>query len=174
MRSCTGSPSKLNDALKGHDALAKKSVEELLADLNALPADIRSAVRNNGGGHANHTLFWKIMKPGGGGEPQGELADALKSAFGSMEDVKSKVNAAGAAQFGSGWTWIFVKKGKLEIGSTANQDTPISQGATPILGIDVWEHAYYLHYQNRRPDYLNAWWNTVNWDQVAANLKAAG
>jgi len=163
----------LNKALDAHPDLQGKPLDKLLADLNALPEAIRTAVRNNGGGHFNHALFWKIMKPGGGGEPGGELGDAIRSAFGSFADFKAKVNQAGATRFGSGWAWLFVKGGKLEIGSTANQDSPIMEGAVPVLGIDVWEHAYYLKYQNRRPDYLEAWWNTVNWDQVAENLKRA-
>lgn len=162
----------LNKALEG-SGLEGKSLEALLGDLSSVPEKIRGAVRNNGGGHYNHSLFWKIMKPGGGGAPSGELGDAIDGAFGSFDDFKQKVNQAGATRFGSGWAWLFVKGGKLEIGSTPNQDSPVMDGGTPILGIDVWEHAYYLNYQNRRPDYLAAWWNTVDWDQVAANLKAA-
>ena len=163
----------LNKALDGQADLGKKSLVELLSDLGSVPEGIRGAVRNNGGGHFNHSLFWKIMGPGGGGAPSGELGDAIQSTFGSFDDFKSKMNAAGATRFGSGWAWLFVKGGKLEIGSTANQDSPIMDGGKPVLGIDVWEHAYYLHYQNRRPDYLGAWWNTVNWEQVAANFSQA-
>jgi Fe-Mn family superoxide dismutase len=157
----------LNAAIEKHPELGSKSVEELISDLNAVPEDIRTAVRNNGGGHANHSLFWQIMGPNGGGPPPaGRLADALAK-LGSFDEVKQKVNAAGAARFGSGWAWISVDKGgNLQIESTANQDSPLMEGRTPILGIDVWEHAYYLKYQNRRPDYLNAWWNTVNWAKV--------
>ena len=163
----------LNKALEG-SGLEEKPLTELLADLSSVPEAIRGAVRNNGGGHLNHSLFWQIMKPGGGGAPSGELGDAINAAFGSFDDFKTQVNQAGATRFGSGWAWLFVKNGKLEIGSTPNQDTPVMDGGHPILGIDVWEHAYYLNYQNRRPDYLSAWWNVVNWDQVAENLKQAG
>ncbi len=163
----------LNKALGGNDELAQRSIIELLSDLTSVPENSRGAVRNNGGGHFNHSLFWKIMKPGGGA-PAGELADAIDSAFGSLEEMQTKVNQAGATRFGSGWAWLYVKNGSLEIGSTPNQDSPIMDGGKPILGIDVWEHAYYLNYQNRRPDYLNAWWNVVNWDQVAENFSKAG
>jgi Fe-Mn family superoxide dismutase len=163
----------LNKALDGHADLQAKPLADLLADLASVPEAIRTAVRNNGGGHYNHSLFWKIMKPGGGGEPSGALGDAITSTFGSFEDFKAGMNKAGATRFGSGWAWLFAKNGKLEIGSSPNQDSPIMDGGSPILGIDVWEHAYYLHYQNRRPDYLAAWWNTVNWEQVAENFAAA-
>ena len=163
----------LNKALEGHADLEQKSLVELLSDLSSIPENIRGAVRNNGGGHFNHSLFWKIMGPGGGGEPGGELGAAISSTFGSFDDFKTKVNQAGATRFGSGWAWLFVKDGKLEIGSSPNQDSPIMEGGKPVLGIDVWEHAYYLHYQNRRPDYLSAWWNTVNWDAVAENFSKA-
>jgi Fe-Mn family superoxide dismutase len=163
----------LNKALEGNADLERRSLTELLSDLSSVPEAIRTAVRNNGGGHFNHSLFWTIMGPGGGGEPGGELGDAIRSAFGSFDDFKTKVNQAGATRFGSGWAWLYVKNGSLEIGSTPNQDSPIMDGSKPVLGIDVWEHAYYLHYQNRRPDYLNAWWNTVNWEQVAANFAKA-
>ncbi len=165
--------SKLNAALEGHEALAAKSIEDLMASLDEVPEDIRGAVRNNGGGHCNHSLFWKIMKPGGGGEPTGELADAINSVFGSFADMKKTLINVGVGQFGSGWAWLGIKDGKLHAGGTANQDTPLMFGGTPILGVDVWEHAYYLNYQNRRPDYLEAWFNTVNWEEVAANLKNA-
>ena len=163
----------LNKALEGQAALERKPLEELLRDLNAVPESIRAAVRNNGGGHANHTLFWKIMKAGGGGEPKGELADAIRSTFGSFEDFKTKLSQAAITRFGSGWGWLQVKGGKLEIGSSPNQDSPLMEGGTPILGLDVWEHAYYLKYQNRRPDYVQAWWNVVDWNQVAENLRGA-
>jgi Fe-Mn family superoxide dismutase len=169
----------LNKALEGQDALAAKSIEDLISDLNSVPENIRTAVRNNGGGHANHSMFWTIMKPGGGGDPSGELADAINSTFGSVADFKAKVEAAGVGRFGSGWSWLVSNGGKLEVVSTANQDSPLMGKAiagaegTPLLGIDVWEHAYYLNYQNRRPDYLKAWWNVVNWDAVAARYAAA-
>jgi len=163
----------LNTALEKHPKLQSKSVEELIADLGAVPDDIRGAVRNNGGGHTNHTLFWTVMSPDGGGEPSDALADAIAGAFGSFNDLKSKLSSAGATRFGSGWGWLSVDGGKLIIESTPNQDSPLSQGRTPILGVDVWEHAYYLNYQNRRPDYLAAWWNVVNWDEVARRFEAA-
>jgi len=162
----------LNAALEGQTDLASKSVEELISNLDAVPENIRTAVRNNGGGHANHTLFWEIMTPGGAKEPQGELADAIKSAFGSFEDFKKKFNEAGAKRFGSGWAWLVkTKDGKLDVVSSANQDNPLMEGHQPIFGNDVWEHAYYLKYQNRRPDYLAAWWNVVNFDKVAEQFK---
>ena len=162
-----------NKALEG-TALADAPVEEVLRRLDELPEDKRTAVRNNAGGHANHTMFWEIMGPDGGGEPSGALADAISSAFGSLDDMKAQVNDAGVKRFGSGWAWIIVVGGNLQITSTPNQDTPVMEGKTPILGIDVWEHAYYLKYQNRRPDYLAAWWNVVNWDAVAKRYDAAG
>ncbi|MFA5060119.1 MAG: superoxide dismutase [Candidatus Omnitrophota bacterium] len=164
----------LNNALAGKAALEGKSVEALIADLNAVPEDIRTAVRNNGGGHANHSLFWKLMKKGGGGEPKGALLEAINQAFGSLAAFKEKFETAAKTRFGSGWAWLSVDKtGKLEVSSTANQDSPIMDGKKPILGVDVWEHAYYLKYQNRRPDYLAAFWNVVNWDTVAENFTAA-
>ena len=163
----------LNKALDGLGELEKRSITELLADIGSVPESARTAVRNNGGGHFNHSLFWKIMKPGGGGNPGGELADAIKSTFGSVDEMKSRINKAGVTRFGSGWAWLYIADGKLEIGSTPNQDSPIMEGGKPILGIDVWEHAYYLNYQNRRPDYLEAWWNVVNWEQVAKNFARA-
>ncbi|MCP3977859.1 MAG: superoxide dismutase [bacterium] len=163
----------LNKALDGHADLQQKSITELLSDLSAVPEAIRGAVRNNGGGHFNHTMFWKIMKPGGGGEPTGELGDAIKSTFGSFDAFQEKFGQAGITRFGSGWAWLFVKNGSLEIGSSPNQDTPVMDGARPIMGLDVWEHAYYLNYQNRRPDYVKAWWNTVNWEEVAQNFSTA-
>ncbi|HVS66016.1 MAG TPA: superoxide dismutase [Thermoanaerobaculia bacterium] len=162
--------SKLNEALEGHDDLAGKSVEELLRGIDSVPEKIRTAVRNHGGGHANHTLFWEVMGPGGGGEPSGSLADAIDSAFGSFGDFKAKLKAAAAGQFGSGWGWLVEGDSGLEILARPNQDSPLMEGKTPILGVDVWEHAYYLRYQNRRPDYLDAWWNVVDWEAVAARF----
>jgi Fe-Mn family superoxide dismutase len=166
----------LNNAIKGKADLEQKSVEDLIRDLNSVPEDIRTAVRNNGGGHANHSFFWKIMGPNAGGEPKGKLADDIKSTFGGFDQFKEKFADAGGKRFGSGWAWLIKNQGgKLEIVSTANQDSPLMGKAvsgaegTPILGVDVWEHAYYLHYQNRRPDYIKAWWNVVNWDAVAKN-----
>lgn len=166
-----GYVNKLNDALENSPQLKDKSVEQLLSDINSLPEGIRNAVRNNGGGHANHSLFWPCMSPSGGGTPKGQLANAIDSAFGSFDEFKSEFSNAAAARFGSGWAWLCVdSEGKLSVTSTPNQDNPISDKLKPILGLDVWEHAYYLNYQNRRPDYINAWWNVVNWDQVAQNL----
>ncbi|MGA2695751.1 MAG: superoxide dismutase [Terriglobales bacterium] len=156
----------LNAALEKHPNLQLKSAEDLIRDLNAIPEDIRGAVRNNGGGHVNHSMFWKIMKPAGGGEPTGAIAQAITKAFGSFGDLKTKFNDAGAKQFGSGWAWVVLKGGELQVMSTANQDNPISQGLHPIFGNDVWEHAYYLKYNNRRPEYLTAWWGVINWDEV--------
>ena len=164
----------LNAALANYPNLAGKSIEALLGDLDSIPADIRTAVRNNGGGFANHSLFWNIMSPNGGGEPTGELAAAINAAFGSFATFKEQFRKAAATRFGSGWAWLYVDgAGNLAVGSTPNQDTPLMEGNTPILGLDVWEHAYYLHYQNRRPDYVSAWWNVVDWDAVAANYAAA-
>ena len=160
----------LNNALAGHDDLASKSIEELIANLDAVPEDIRGAVRNNGGGHANHSLFWTVMGPGKGGEPTGALADAIVSAFGSFDDFKSQFSTAGGTRFGSGWAWLVDNGGALEVMSTPNQDSPLTEGKKPLLGLDVWKHAYYLNYQNRRPDYMAAFWNVVDWDAVAANL----
>jgi superoxide dismutase, Fe-Mn family len=162
-----------NKALEG-TALADAPVEEVLRRLEELPEDKRTAVRNNAGGHYNHALFWEIMGPDGGGEPSGALAEAISGAFGSLDDMKAQVNDAGVKRFGSGWAWIIVVGGRLQVTSTPNQDSPFMEGQTPILGIDVWEHAYYLKYQNRRPDYLAAWWNVVNWDAVAKRYGAAG
>jgi Fe-Mn family superoxide dismutase len=164
---------KANAALEGTE-WADKPVEEVLQNLSSLPQDKQAAVRNNAGGHANHTFFWETMKPGGGGEPSGALADAIGEAFGSFDDLKKQVNDAGVARFGSGWTWLVHDGSGLKVVSTANQDSPISDGQTPLLGIDVWEHAYYLKYQNKRPDYLEAWWNTVDWDKVGERYTAAG
>ena len=165
---------KLNEAIEKHSNLQSKSIEDILRSIDSVPEDIRTTVRNNGGGYANHALFWEIMGPNGGGEPSGTLGDAIQQKFGSFADFKKKVSAAGAGQFGSGWAWLVVDgSGNLDVYSTANQDSPYMKGHTPILGVDVWEHAYYLKYQNRRPDYLEAWWNTVNWDAVAKRYDAA-
>ena len=163
----------LNKALEGHAGLQTKSLEDLLRNLDAVPDAIRTTVRNNGGGHWNHSMFWQIMKKGGGGEPKGDLAGAIKTAFGSFADFKSKFAAAAAGRFGSGWAWLFIRDGKLIIDSTPNQDNPIMAGGKPVMGLDVWEHAYYLKYQNRRPEYIEAWWNVVNWDAVASAYAAA-
>src|SRR3990167_3354650 len=171
---------KLNKALEKYPDLQSKSLENLLKDLNSIPEDIRTAVRNHGGGHFNHSFFWKVMDPpspkasaGKGGEPSGDLGGIIKSEFGSFEDFKKKFSDAAATLFGSGWAWL-VKSGdgKLSVVPTLNQDSPLSQGLTPLLGLDIWEHAYYLKYQNRRPEYIEAWWNVVNWDQVEENFKA--
>lgn len=164
---------KLNDAISGKADLEGKTIEALIGDLESVPAEIRGAVRNNGGGHANHSLFWKILAPNAGGEPTGALGDDIKATFGSFDSFKEKFEAAGATRFGSGWAWLAVKAGKLEVTSTPNQDSPLMEGSVPILGCDVWEHAYYLKYQNRRPDYLKAFWNVVNWDQVTQNYASA-
>ena len=166
----------LNTAVEKHPELFNKSIEDILKDLNAVPEDIRTAVRNNGGGHANHSFFWEIMGPNGGGEPTGDLLQAITQTFGGLDQLKTHINATGAGRFGSGWSWLTVAAdGALRVESTANQDSPLSEGRTPILGVDVWEHAYYLKYQNRRPDYLNAWWNTVNWANVQSRYaKATG
>ncbi len=163
----------VNAALEGHDDLASKSVEELIADLDAVPEAIRTAVRNNGGGHANHSLFWQLLSPNGGGTPTGALAEAIDSKFGSFDEFKTKFENAGKTRFGSGWAWLIVANGELEVVSTPNQDSPVMEGNTPILGVDVWEHAYYLQYQNRRPDYLAAFWNVVNWEEVSKRFEAA-
>ena len=169
-----------NNALKDHPDLLAKPVNDLIADLTVVPEAIRTAVRNNAGGHANHTFFWTIMGPNAGGEPKGKLAEAIKAKFGSFDAFKEAFEKAGATRFGSGWAWLVVNKaGELEVVSTANQDSPLMGKAvagvegTPVIGCDVWEHAYYLNYQNRRPDYLKAWWNTVNWDQAEKNYLAA-
>jgi Fe-Mn family superoxide dismutase len=162
----------LNAALEKYPNLQSKQPAELLRDLNAIPEDIRSAVRNNGGGHLNHTMFWKIMKPQGGGEPTGAIAGVIQKAFGSFKDFQAKFNDAGVKQFGSGWAWLVGKaNGEFQVMSTANQDNPVSQGLFPIMGNDVWEHAYYLKYNNRRPEYLAAWWNVVNWDEINKRLE---
>jgi Fe-Mn family superoxide dismutase len=161
----------LNAALEKHPELQQKSIDELLTGINSVPEDIRTAVRNNGGGHANHTMFWEIMGPGKGGAPGGALGDAIKASFGDFETFKKQFADAAVKRFGSGWAWLIDVGGKLVIESTANQDSPIMEGKEPIFGLDVWEHAYYLKYQNRRPDYISAWWNTVNWDAVARRFK---
>jgi superoxide dismutase, Fe-Mn family len=158
---------KLNEAIGKHSEWQDKEIDEILRNLARVPEDIRTAVRNNGGGYANHNLFWEIMSPDGGGEPGGELGDAIRNTFGSFDDLKEKVSSAAAGQFGSGWGWLVVSDGGLKVYATPNQDSPLINGDTPILGVDVWEHAYYLKYQNKRPDYLSAWWNTVSWDAVA-------
>lgn len=163
----------LNKALEGHPELQKLPLEKLISNLGQVPDNARTAVRNNGGGHFNHTLFWSLMKKGGSGEPQGDLKNAIAAAFGSFPEFKMKFTAAGVGRFGSGWAWLLVRDGKLVIESTPNQDSPVMDGGKPVLGLDVWEHAYYLNYQNRRPDYLAAWWNVVNWDAVAARYEAA-
>ena len=163
----------VNKALEGQEALAAKSVEALISDLNSVPEAVRTAVRNNGGGHANHSMFWLSMKKGGGGEPGGALGEALNKAFGNLAGFKEKFNNAGMTRFGSGWAWLALSKGQIEVYSTANQDSPLMEGKTPLLGCDVWEHAYYLLYQNRRADYLAAWWSVVDWDAVAARYAAA-
>ena len=164
---------KLNGAIEGHD-LANLPVEELLRKIDEVPSEKRQAVINNGGGHANHSLFWKLMSPNGGGEPVGDSADAINSTFGSFDSFKEEFTNAALGRFGSGWAWLIVgKNGGLQITDTANQDSPLMDGNTPIFGLDVWEHAYYLKYQNRRPDYVSAFWNVVNWKQVEENFKAA-
>ena len=156
----------LNAALEKHPDLQNKSAEDLIKSINAVPDAIRTAVRNNGGGHVNHTMFWEIMGPGKGGEPNGRIAEAIKSTFGTFDTFKTQLNDAGVKRFGSGWAWLVDAGGKLVIESTANQDNPMMEGKRPILGVDVWEHAYYLKYKNRSPDYLAAWWNVINWDAV--------
>ena len=168
-----GYVSKLNAALDGHADLSAKSVEELLAGIQTLPDAIRTAVRNNGGGHANHSLFWSVMSPNGGGEPGGALAGAIGKAFGDFATFKTQFSEAAVGRFGSGWAWLVVAGSSLAVESTPNQDSPIMEGKVPILGLDVWEHAYYLKYQNRRPEYIEAWWDVVNWDEVAKRFAAA-
>ena len=163
----------LNAAIEGNQELQSKSIEELVANLDAVPEAIRTAVRNNGGGHANHSLFWTILSPNGGGTPTGELADAISAKFGSFDAFKAEFAKAATTRFGSGWAWLVVNNGELEVTSTPNQDSPLTEGKTPVLGLDVWEHAYYLHYQNRRPDYIGSFWNIVNWDEVAKRYAAA-
>jgi Fe-Mn family superoxide dismutase len=167
-----GYVTKVNAAIEGSD-LSEKSIEDLVSDLESVPEASRGAVRNNGGGHANHSLFWSVMSPNGGGEPTGELADAINAEFGSFDGFKEKFAAAAGTRFGSGWAWLSVDNGKLAVESTPNQDNPLMAGRTPILGLDVWEHAYYLHYQNRRPDYVGAFFNVIDWNAVAARYAAA-
>jgi Fe-Mn family superoxide dismutase len=170
----SGYVSKLNAALEDYPDLQDQTVVALLRDLDTIPEDIRTAVRNNGGGHANHSLFWEIMSPNGGGDPSGDLAEAIDDTFGSVGHLQELVNDAGLGQFGSGWAWLVVDEdGRLEVMNTPNQDSPYSVGRTPLLGIDVWEHAYYLKYQNQRGEYLDAWWNTVNWEAIAERFQAA-
>ncbi|MBA3322687.1 MAG: superoxide dismutase [Pyrinomonadaceae bacterium] len=165
---------KLNGALGNHPELQSKSAEDLIRELNSVPEDIRKAVRDNGGGHVNHSMFWQIMKPEGGGEPTGQIAAAITQTFGDFNSFKEKFNDGGVKQFGSGWVWLVAGGGsQLEIVSTPNQDSPLTDGKFPILGNDVWEHAYYLQYQNRRPEYLKAWWNTVNWDEINKRFASA-
>lgn len=164
---------KLNAALEGHPELQKKSLVALLSDLNALPENVRTAIRNNGGGNFNHTMFWTLMKPNGGGRPNGKVGQEINKVFGSFDAFQEKFNATAKTVFGSGWAWLCIdKSGKLVIVPTVNQDCPISDGLHPIMGLDVWEHAYYLQYQNRRPDYINAWWHVINWDQIEQNYRA--
>lgn len=164
---------KTNGALEKHPELAEKTIEELVADLQSVPEDVRTVIRNNGGGHANHTFFWEILSPNGGGEPTGALKEAIEETFGSFDKFKEELSAAAAGQFGSGWGWLVLNNGKLEVTSTANQDSPLTEGKTPIIGVDVWEHAYYLNYQNRRPAYLEAFWNVVNWEEAGKRYDAA-
>ena len=161
---------KLNAALEKHRELSAKSIEDLISDLDSVPVEIRTAVRNNGGGHANHTMFWQVMGPNAGGAPSGKVADAIKSSFNSFDVFKEQLATAGANRFGSGWAWLIAEGGTLTIESTPNQDSPLMEGRKPILGVDVWEHAYYLKYQNRRPDYIAAWFNVINWDEVNRRL----
>ncbi|HSG39717.1 MAG TPA: superoxide dismutase [Thermoanaerobaculia bacterium] len=164
---------KLNEALAKHPELENRPLEKLLRDINEVPEDIRTAVRNHGGGHANHSLFWEVMGPNSGGTPSGELGEAIQRDFGSFESFKEKLTNAAANQFGSGWGWLVAGDGRLDVIARPNQDSPLMEGKTPILGVDVWEHAYYLRYQNRRPDYLAAWWNTINWQAVDKRYRTA-
>jgi superoxide dismutase, Fe-Mn family len=163
----------LNNALEGNEELLSKTVEEVVANLDAVPEAARTAVRNNGGGHANHSLFWQVISPNGGGEPTGELAEAINSKFGGFEGFKEEFSKAATTRFGSGWAWLVVNNGELEVTSTPNQDSPLMEGKTPVLGLDVWEHAYYLNYQNRRPEYIGAFWNVVNWEEVGKRYASA-
>ncbi|MBZ9533089.1 superoxide dismutase [Cytobacillus oceanisediminis] len=163
----------LNNALEGNEALLSKTVEELVSNLDAVPEAARTAVRNNGGGHANHSLFWEVISPNGGDQPTGDLAAAIDSKFGSFENFKEEFSKAATTRFGSGWAWLVVNNGELEVTSTPNQDNPLMEGKTPVLGLDVWEHAYYLNYQNRRPEYISAFFNVINWDEVAKRFTAA-
>ena len=163
----------LNAAIEKYPELGEKTIEELLSDMDAIPTDIKTAVRNNGGGHANHSFFWEIMAPNAGGEPTGEIKEAINEAFGYFSSFKEEFKKAAAGRFGSGWAWLVMENGKLAITSTANQDSPLMEGKTPILGLDVWEHAYYLKYKNVRPDYIAAFWNVINWDEVNKRFEAA-
>lgn len=163
----------LNGALEGHSDLQEKSLEELLSNIDSLPEDIQTPVRNHGGGHANHSLFWKVLSPNGGGNPTGEVAKKIDAKFGSFDAFKEEFQKAAATRFGSGWAWLVLNNGEVEIMSTPNQDSPIMEGKTPLLGLDVWEHAYYLNYQNRRPEYAEKFWNVVNWDEVEKNYNEA-
>ncbi|EMF0431356.1 superoxide dismutase [Enterococcus faecium] len=163
----------LNSAIEKYPELGEKTIEELLSDMDAIPTDIKTAVRNNGGGHANHSFFWEIMAPNAGGEPTGEIKEAINEAFGDFSSFKEEFKKAAAGRFGSGWAWLVMENGKLAITSTANQDSPLMEGKTPILGLDVWEHAYYLKYKNVRPDYIVAFWNVINWDEVNKRFEAA-
>ncbi|AXH99004.1 superoxide dismutase [Sporosarcina sp. PTS2304] len=163
----------VNNALEGHDELLNMPVDELIANLDKVPEDKRGAVRNNGGGHSNHSLFWTILSPNGGGKPTGEVAEAIDKKFGSFDAFKEEFAKAATTRFGSGWAWLSVNNGEVEVTSTPNQDSPFMDGNTPLLGLDVWEHAYYLNYQNRRPDYISAFWNVVNWDEVEKRYQAA-
>jgi Fe-Mn family superoxide dismutase len=165
---------KLNAALEGHEELKRHSLNDLLFGLSGVPVDVREAVRNNAGGHFNHSLFWKLMRPDAAGQPQGRLREVLEEFFGSVDDFRARFTEAALGRFGSGWAWLSVGDGKLLIESTPNQDNPLMDGRRPILGLDVWEHAYYLKYQNRRQDYVDAWWNVVDWEQVAKNLEGVG
>ncbi|HEX6487462.1 MAG TPA: superoxide dismutase [Candidatus Dormibacteraeota bacterium] len=164
----------LNAAIEKHPELADRSVEDLLRGINEVPEDIRTVVRNNGGGHANHSLFWQLMGPNAGGEPTGEIGELINGQFGGLESFKQQFSQAGVTRFGSGWAWLVSAGGEYKILSTANQDSPLMEGQVPVLGLDVWEHAYYLKYQNKRPDYIAAWWNVVNWDAVNERLKQSG
>ncbi|CAM3808405.1 superoxide dismutase [Mesobacillus zeae] len=163
----------LNNALEGNTELSSKSVEEVISNLDSVPEAVRTAVRNNGGGHANHSLFWQILSPNGGGEPTGEIAEAINQKFGGFEGFKEEFAKAATTRFGSGWAWLAVNNGELEVTSTPNQDSPLMDGKTPVLGLDVWEHAYYLKYQNRRPEYINSFWNVINWDEVNKRYASA-
>lgn len=163
----------LNNALEGNEELLSKTVEEVISNLDAVPESARTAVRNNGGGHANHSLFWQVISPNGGGEPTGELAEAINAKFGGFEGFKEEFAKAATTRFGSGWAWLAVNNGELEVTSTPNQDSPLMEGKTPLLGLDVWEHAYYLKYQNRRPEYIGAFWNVVNWEEVNNRYNSA-
>ncbi|MCB8521263.1 superoxide dismutase [Enterococcus faecium] len=163
----------LNAAIEKYPELGEKTIDELLSDMDAIPTDIKTAVRNNGGGHANHSFFWEIMAPNAGGEPTGEIKEAINEAFGDFSSFKEEFKKAAAGRFGSGWAWLVMENGKLAITSTANQDSPLMEGKTPILGLDVWEHAYYLKYKNVRPDYIAAFWNVINWDEVNKRFEAA-